>query len=177
MIHISTSKYYRTSFWHEYIHNFYPIRGLCYVTWPKLSAVNNNDSLWKNWVCQFFSSCIMNGKDDDQSSLSETVQELENMLDKTSSANTLLRPQFWKMGVSRFCSGFSEQFLCSGSAHEVMSMYRWYLCLPVILGLSRYLDRKQMCGWEYGYVSSAWHKSSSQLCRRRQQRRNVDWIW
>ena len=66
----------------------------------------------------------MNGNNDDQSSLSETVQELENMLDRTSSANTLLRPQFWKMGVSRFCSGFSEQFLCSGSAHEVMSMNR-----------------------------------------------------
>ena len=61
----------------------------------------------------------MDDEIDEHLNLSKTVKELENLLDKTSSANTLLRPQFWKMGVSKFCSGFSEQFLGHGSTHEV----------------------------------------------------------
>eukprot|EP00092_Neocalanus_flemingeri_P018985 GFUD01020570.1.p1 GENE.GFUD01020570.1~~GFUD01020570.1.p1 ORF type:complete len:216 (+),score=66.98 GFUD01020570.1:92-739(+) len=48
-----------------------------------------------------------------------TVADLELLLDTTPSPNTLLRPQFWKMGLQKFCSAFHTQFISSGSADEV----------------------------------------------------------
>jgi len=49
-----------------------------------------------------------------------TVSDLELLLDTTPSPNTLLRPQFYKMGLYRFCAGFHTQFLSGGSAEEVV---------------------------------------------------------
>ena len=48
-----------------------------------------------------------------------TVPDIELLLDTTPSPNTLLRPQFWRMGLRNFCSGFHTQFISSGSADEV----------------------------------------------------------
>ena len=49
-----------------------------------------------------------------------TVDEVELLLSTTPSPNTLLRPQFWRMGLTKFCSGFHTQFLSSWSADEVV---------------------------------------------------------
>ena len=48
-----------------------------------------------------------------------TVSDIELLLETTPSPNTLLRPQFWRMGLRNFCSGFHTQFVSSGSADEV----------------------------------------------------------
>ena len=48
-----------------------------------------------------------------------SARDLEDLLEKTSSPNTLLRPQFWRMRPDRFCRALHRQFLSSGSADEV----------------------------------------------------------
>ena len=48
-----------------------------------------------------------------------SIEELEKLLRTTESPNILLRPKFWLMGPSRFCTGFYNQFISSGSADEV----------------------------------------------------------